>query len=105
MIASHTMVVPHDPQAISLSRAELNDYLGAYQVDSTFTARISREGDDLILGSNGGSPSVLKVEVKDVVFVPDAPGARRILQRDSFGHIAGYINRRDGNDILLKKAS
>ena len=47
MIASHTMNVQHAPQAIHLSPAELDPYVGVYQLDPTFVVKITRRGDGL----------------------------------------------------------
>ena len=103
MIASHTMNVQHAPQAIHLSPAELDPYVGVYQLDPTFVVKITRRGDGLEASANGGAAVPLQVEIKDVLFTPSAPNVRRLFQRDAAGRIIGYINRRDGSDLVFKR--
>lgn len=103
IIASQTMYVPQDPKAVNLPAADLDAYAGTYEVDPSYKVVIRRDGDGLTATANGGAPTALKVEVRDVLFVPGAPNGRRIFQRDSQGRVIGYISRRDGTDIVLKK--
>jgi ketosteroid isomerase-like protein len=103
MIASHTMVVPHDPPAVTLTSTELDQYVGAYELGSALRAQITRDGDTLMLSSNGGPAMPLKVELRDVLFTPGDPYARRIFQRDATGSVTGYISRRSGNDLHFRK--
>jgi ketosteroid isomerase-like protein len=103
MIASQTMNVLKDPTAVTLSVTDLDAYVGFYEVDPTYKVEIRRDGDGLVALANGGTPSVLKAELRDVLFVPGAPNGRRIFQRDNAGRVTGYIGRRDGTDIVLRK--
>jgi ketosteroid isomerase-like protein len=103
MIASHTMNVQRDPAAITLPSSALDDYVGSYQLDSTYVVKISRAGEGLVTSTNGGTPAPLEVELKDVLFIPGAPNLRRLFQRDPTGHVVGYISRRDGADLVFKK--
>lgn len=105
MIASHTMVVPQDPPAVALPAAELDAYVGTYELDATLSATITRQNDALTLSTNGAAPIPLKVEVPDVLFTPGDPGARRIIERDRNGRVSGYISRRNGNDVHFRKVS
>ena len=103
MIASHTMNVQHDPAAITLTVSELDDYVGTYQLTPAIVAKIERNGTDLTISANGAKPMPLKVEIRDVLFIPGMPNVRRIFQRDSAGHVISYISRRDGADLIFKK--
>jgi hypothetical protein len=103
MIASQTMNVVQDPPAATLPAADLDAYAGVYEVDPSYKVEIRRDGDGLVALTNGGAPVALKAELRDVLFVPGIPNARRIFQRDMAGHITGYISRRDGTDAVLKK--
>jgi ketosteroid isomerase-like protein len=105
MIASHTMNAPRDPAAITLSPAELDEYVGTYQLDSTYSVKIARDGEGLTASANAAPGVAMKVEVKDVLFIPGAFNVRRIFQRDQAGHVIGYISRRDGSDLILKKVA
>jgi len=105
MIASQTMNVQRDPSAIDLPASELDAYVGTYQLTSAIVVKIARDGADLTISLNGAKPTALKVEVRDVLFTPGLPNVRRIFQRDSAGHIVGYISRRDGADLIFKKVA
>jgi hypothetical protein len=105
MIVSHTMNVQRDPVAIALPSSDLDAYVGTYQLDPTYVVKIARAGDTLSASANGATPIPLKVEVKDVLFTPGYPNVRRIFQRDPSGMIVGYITRRDGADLVLRKVS
>lgn len=104
MIASHTMVTPTDPPAIQLSSADLDSYVGIYQLDPSYRVTIARKGDGL-LASGGGATVPLLAEARDVLFAAGAPSGRRIFQRDASGRVTGYISRRYGNDLVLTKVA
>jgi hypothetical protein len=95
--------VQRDPAAITLPSAELDDYVGTYQINPAMVVKIARDNSNLTTSINGGTPMALKVELKDVLFMPGVPDVRRIIQRDSAGHVTGYISRRDGADLVFKK--
>lgn len=103
MVASQTMYVPHDPAALSLPAAELDAYVGTYQVDPSYKVVIRRDGEGLTASANGAPPTALKVEARDVLFTPGTANVRRIFQRDASGRVTGYISRRDGTDLVLRK--
>lgn len=105
IIASQTMYAPQDPKAVSLPAADLDAYAGTYEVDPSYKVVIRRDGDGLTAAANGGAPTALKAEVRDVLFVPGAPNGRRIFQRDAAGHVIGYVSRRDGTDVVLRKVA
>jgi ketosteroid isomerase-like protein len=105
MIASHTMNVQTPPPAVTLPAADLDAYVGVYQVDPTYVVRIVRGADGLTASANGGAPVPLKVEIRDVLFTDAAPNVRKLFQRDASGHVTGYINRRDGVDLVFRKVS
>ena len=103
MIASHTMVVPQDPPAIELSTSELDDYVGTYRASPELSVRIMRTADGLQSSTNGGEPTPLRAEFRDVLFTPGAAPGLRVFQRDPNGRITGFISRRYGNDLPLSK--
>jgi ketosteroid isomerase-like protein len=105
MIASHTMNVQHDPAAIALPSAQLDEYAGSYRLSPTYVVKIARDGGGLSASANGAPPTPLKVEVRDVLFTPGVPNVRRIFRRDGAGHITGYVSRRDGVDVILAKVT
>ena len=103
MVASQTMNVQAPPAPVALPAAVLNDYVGLYELSPAYHVAISRAKDGLVASTNGGTELPLQAELKDVLFTPAAPNVRRIFQRDAAGHIQGYISRRDGVDVVLKK--
>jgi len=104
MISSQTLAVNNDPPAIALPSKVLDEYVGTYTSDD-FVFKISRKGDDLIGAVGSGDPYVIKSEVRDVLFTPGQPRMRRIVVRDAKGKITGLLVRREGRDIVLKRAS
>ncbi|WKE65385.1 DUF4440 domain-containing protein [Gallaecimonas kandeliae] len=102
MISSHTMVVPKDPPALKQTAAELDAYVGTYALDTAFKVRIWRDGDQLFMNQNGGDAVPLKVEIRDVLFTPGAVG-RRLFERNAVGQVTGFISRKNGSDMHLKK--
>jgi ketosteroid isomerase-like protein len=103
MIASHTMNVVRAPTALAVPSTDLDAYVGTYQVDPSYVVQISRSAEGLLASANGGAAVPLNVEIKDVLFTPAAPNVRKIFQRDGAGRIVGYINRRDGTDLIFRK--
>jgi hypothetical protein len=72
---------------------------------ATYVVKISRDADGLTASASGGSPVPLKVEIKGVLLTQASPNVRKIFQRDAGGHVIGYINRRDGADLIFKKVA
>jgi hypothetical protein len=103
MIASHTMNVVRAPTALAVPSTDLDAYVGTYQVDPSYVVQISRSAEGLVASANGGAAVPLNVEIKDVLFTPAAPNVRKIFQRDGAGRVVGYINRRDGTDLIFRK--
>jgi hypothetical protein len=42
----------------------------------------------------------VRVEVRDVLFIPGQPRVRKIFQRDKEGKITGFVDRREGEDLV-----
>jgi ketosteroid isomerase-like protein len=103
MISSQTMAAQDDPPAVTLPEKTLDEYVGRYQAGPDFSYRIERHGSELSATVNDGKPVVLKAELRDVLFAPGQPRVRRIFQRDDSGHVTGFISRREGHDIVLKR--
>jgi hypothetical protein len=105
MISSQTLAVDQDPPAIALPVSVLDEYVGDYKLSDDFIYHIARDGDHLTGSTNGGTPAVLKAEMKDVLFTPGPGqlGLRRIFQRDAAGAITGFVSRRQGRDFVLTR--
>ena len=54
-------------------------------------------------GRPGSTMRPLKIEVRDVLFVPEQPRIRKIFQRDGKGKITGFVDRRESWDLVWKK--
>jgi ketosteroid isomerase-like protein len=103
MVSSMTLAVLGDPPAIALPSATLADYAGHYQLtpDIRYTVRV--DGSRL-LGMHDGRPEAeLKAEAADLFFVPGSPRSRKVFFRDAGGHVTGFADRREGNDIVWRR--
>jgi hypothetical protein len=96
---AHVYVVNRDPASIELSATTLDEYVGRYSAAPDLVWVISREGDHLVGSREGQPPKPLRVEVRDVLFAPGAPRNRKVFQRDEQGHVIGFIDRREGQDL------
>jgi hypothetical protein len=103
LISMQTIAMQQDPPAATLPLETLAEYAGEYVAAPDLHITIALANGELTSSSNGGKPSPLKVELKDVLFTPDQPRVRKIFVRDAQGHITGYLNRREGRDVVVKK--
>jgi hypothetical protein len=99
----HAYVVPKDPLAISLSSPELQQYVGRYVGGPDLVYVIQWDGKQLTGGRQGGPQKPLQVEVRDVLFVPGQPRVRKIFQRDAAGRVTGFVDRREGEDVVWRR--
>ena len=102
LLMVHTYAVLRDPPAGRLSSQELDGYVGRYRAGD-LTYAIRREGDHLVGGREGRPAAELKVEVRDVLFVAGQPRVRKIFQRTPEGNVTGFVDRREGSDLVWKK--
>ncbi len=105
LLASETLTLPREPWAVPLDAATLDEYVGDYQGGPELAVKLVRQGNDLVTSTNGSPPLPLRAEVKDVFFVPEHPGTRKIFHRDASGHVTGYVSRNAGGDLALTKTS
>lgn len=92
-----------DPPAIQLPATVLDQYVGTYKAGDDFIFKITRNGDRLEGAAGNAKPYDIKAELLDVLFTPGQPTMRRIFQRDAHGKITGFVVRRDGHDLALKR--
>ncbi len=99
LLLVHVYAVLHDPPEQKLNAQELDTYVGKYTAgDLTYTIR--REGDHLV-GEREGRPSAkLSAELRDVFFVAGQPRTRKIFQYDASGKVTGFVDRREGVDLV-----
>ena len=104
MIASQTLALPDDPPSVTLPRALLDDYVGAFRGPTGQVFTFARRGDELTAAVDGGPGTVQKAEVRDVFFTPGRSRFRKVFQRDAAGRVTGFAYRREGHDILFTRA-
>jgi hypothetical protein len=103
MIASQGDQVLSDPPIANLPSDVLNGYVGTYTADGE-RVTIARRGDGLVLSSPTAKRAPLEAEARDVLFVPGAPLAYLLVQRDASGHVTGFIRRRYGSDVPFARS-
>lgn len=99
----HVYVVPKDPPAVTLPQENLDEYAGRYKAAPDLLDVIARDGAKLTLSYRGKPAKPLLVESPDMMFVPGETRFRYVFQRDPKGRITGFIERREGENILWKR--
>jgi len=99
----HTYAMLEDPPAISLPGETLQQYAGRY-VAGDLIYLIQWDGKQLVGGREAGHMKPLKVEVRDVLFIAGQPRVRKIFQRDEGGNITEFVDRREGRDLVWRRA-
>lgn len=100
-----TMAVLKDPPEVQLPRRDWAAYTGTYRAAADLLYEIKIEGGRLMGGLVGAAPAPLRAELKDVLFVAGHPRTRKIFQRNRQGAIIGYVDRREGEDVVWTKVS
>lgn len=103
LLQVHAYAVLHEPKAILLPAAELDVYIGRYSAAPDLIYTIRREGDHLVGGREGRTPSPLLAEARDVFFVSGQLRVRKIFQCDVHGNIVGFVDRREGEDLVWRR--
>lgn len=99
----HAYAVLHDPPAIELPATAMQQYAGTYSGGSDLVYRIKWDGKQLLGVREGRPMAPLRVEVRDVLFVPGQPRIRKIFQRDAKGNVTGFVDRRESWDLVWKR--
>jgi len=103
LIANQVHVQLSDPPALTLPPDQLDAYTGTYRLTDAIGYTIRREGDRLVGERTGRPPQALRVEARDVLFVPGAPRSRKVFLRDPNGSVTGFADRREGHDVVWTK--
>lgn len=103
MISSQTVALSDDPPAHVLTANEMDQYVGTYEAAPGLSVAITRQGNQLLSATNGAKPTPLQAEVRDVLFTPGQPRARRVFERDDHGKITGFYSRREGHGVEFRK--
>jgi hypothetical protein len=96
----HAYAVLKDPPAIDLPVAALAEYAGRYSGGDDLAYVVQWDGKQLTGGRVGRPLRPLRTEVRDVLFVPGQPRVRKIFQRDKEGKVTGFVDRREGEDLV-----
>lgn len=99
----HAYAMLKDPPAATASAADLEAYAGRYSGGQDLVYVIRWDGKLLTGAREGRTPAPLQVEVRDVLFTPGQPRTRKIFQRDATGKITGFVDRREGEDLVWKR--
>ncbi|MBI3676833.1 MAG: DUF4440 domain-containing protein [Proteobacteria bacterium] len=103
-IAIQALAELKEPPSISLPTAKLDDYVGTYRLkDGDPTYAVTREGDKLSGARSGRPVAILNAETEDVFFISGQPRIRKIFQRDASGKVTGFVDRREGRDVVWTK--
>ncbi len=104
LIGEQVLATLKEPPAITLPIAKLDEYVGRFNLkDGSLSYTITRK-DGKLMGLRQGRPAAeLLAEAPDVFFVKGQPRIRKIFQRDAAGHITGFIDRREGRDVVWSK--
>ena len=99
----HAYAVMKDPPTATLSSESMAEYAGRYSGGSDLVYAIEWDGKQLKGGRQGRASSPLEVEIRDVLFVPGQPRVRKIFQRNNSGQITGFVDRREGEDLVWRR--
>jgi hypothetical protein len=105
LVAGQAFAILQDPPRTQLPPERLTDYEGTYDMSATTHAQIRREGDHLVAERAGREPQQLVPESPDVFFTPGRPRTRRLFTRASDGRVVGFVDRREGVDLVWKRAA
>lgn len=100
----HAYAVLKDPPAVTLAASEMQQYAGHYLGGGDLEYVIQWDGKQLLGGRAGRSLTPLQVELRDVLFVAGQPRTRKIFQRDGKGMVTGFVDRREGEDLVFKRS-
>ena len=101
LLAQQVLATLKEPPSIALAPAKLEQYAGAFQLkDGSAAYTVARDGAKL-MGARDGKPAAqLLAEAPDVFFIHGQPRIRKIFVRDTAGRITGFVDRREGRDVV-----
>ena len=102
IVAGQMLRYYEDPAATKINPAQLDDYLGTYQLTPGITLTVTREGDTLYSVRADRPKEELLPEAPDLFFHPGTEG-RRLFHRNENGKVDSLINRRNNEDVVWKK--
>jgi hypothetical protein len=99
----HAYAILKDPPAVTLPAKDLQEYAGRYSGGADLEYVIQWDGKQLSGARVGRSLTPLQVELRDVLFIAGQPRTRKIFQRDAKGAVTGFVDRREGEDLVYRK--
>jgi ketosteroid isomerase-like protein len=104
LVAQQVSAVLRDPPSIALGEDELCAYSGTYRLTDEVRTTLRCEGGALV-AERDDRPAVRYLpELRDLFFVPGQPRSRRVFLRDGSGRITGFADRREGEDVVWRRA-
>ena len=103
LLLVHVYSLLKEPKTVTLSLAELDAYVGRYSAAPELRYTIRRDGDHPVGERAGRAATPLKAELHDVFFIRGQLRTRKIFERDDAGRIIGFVDRRDGTDLVWQK--
>jgi hypothetical protein len=101
----HAYAILKDPPSITLPAKDLQQYAGRYSGGGDLAYLIQWDGKQLVGGRPGRSMTPLQVEIRDLLFIAGQARSRKIFQRDANGNITGFVDRREGEDLVWHRES
>jgi ketosteroid isomerase-like protein len=103
LLLLHVAALARTPTPIQLSLVELGAYPGRYTAGTDLVYVVTLKDGHLEGGRPGRPAARLDAEVRDVFFVEGQPRIRKIFERDASGKVSGFVDRREGGDLIWKK--
>src|SRR5579871_2317670 len=100
--ASQVMRYYEDPAAITLSAAQLKEYAGTYELAPGNRVVISTHDGKLFSKRGTAAPVEMFAEAPDLFFRKGVEG-RRLFRRDATGKVDALIDRRNNEDMVLRR--
>lgn len=103
LLAEQVAAVLKDPPSVKLTQQQLCEYNGSYAMTAEIVTKLQCTPDGFSAERSGRPSTQYLAEVPDVFFVAGQPRTRRIFLRDSQGKVAGFVDRREGEDVRWMK--
>jgi Domain of unknown function (DUF4440)/Domain of unknown function (DUF3471) len=103
MIASQGTAIPKDPPLAKVDPRIYDAYAGTYELAPGVTYTVTREGEKLFGQRSDRPRQELLPEAEDRFFISGFRGVK-VFVRDKTGRAVRMLDRRDGNDLVWKRA-
>jgi Domain of unknown function (DUF4440)/Domain of unknown function (DUF3471) len=102
LLGSQSLIVPREPDAITVDSMVLQSYVGRYSLAPTVVYDVIREGDHLYGQWPGGAKEEM-IPSGPATFFRHGVRGDRYFERDSAGRVTSMVDRRDNNDLVWKR--